>query len=258
MSVYPYDIILALKEMKQRCKATLNIIASLVLVGIIYWVKKAKKENVNDSSQRENQEEAFDKSDNSRRKWWWFFYWPFFIVIFTIIMIGAILYLPTLYPKVNSDNVISAGNFQATVSENQSINGTFQIQYTDNESQTSNADNVFNLAIISSLLGGFALTMMVAQKSYYPKFLHASLLLQGVFYVLATVAFIVFGFYLAADRTRMLENLQQLVPVYTTSFYVGIISFGFSISLTIWSLIRLISKNWKRFWNLVMQAIEGE
>jgi ABC-type Fe3+ transport system permease subunit len=246
-----------MKEKKPSRQTALGIIVLVVLVGIMYWFKRAGKRKESNSPRIDKQERASDEPNNASSAWW-FFYWPFFMVIFTVVLIGAVLYLPTLYPKITSDNLTSAGNFQATVSHNQSLTGTFQIQNPDNQSNTGNNGTVFDLALFSGLLGGFALAVFVARQRQYPKYLQANLSLQGISYVLATVAFIVFGFYLAADRARLLEHLTQLVPVYTISFYIGIISFAFGVSLTLWSLIRLFGKNWKRFWNLVKQAISGD
>lgn len=240
-----------MKEKKTSWQITLGEYRARIML----WFRRVGKRTESNITRIGKQEKASSWSNNTVSAWW-VFYWPFFMVIFTVIIIGTVLYLPTLYPKITSDNLTSTGNFQATVSDNLSINGTFQIQNPIN--QTGTNGNVFDLAIISGLLGGFALTMMGTRKRDYPKFLKASLLLQGVFYVLATVAFSVLGFYLAADRARLLEHLTQLVPVYGISFYTGIISFAFGISLTLWSLIRLLGNNWKRFWNLVIQAISGD
>ncbi len=186
-------------------------LVTVVLVGIMLWFKRAGKRKESNSIRIGKQEEAPGESNNAGSVWR-FFYWLFFMVIFTVILIGAVFYLFASYPIPISDNLTSTGNFQATISDNQSITGTFQIQNPDNQPKTGNIETGFDLAIVSGLLGGFALTLVATRRG--PKHLQTSLIVQGVFYVLATVAFIVFGFYLAADKARLLESLSGLVPVY--------------------------------------------
>jgi hypothetical protein len=256
-----------MRKRKPPWQSVLNIIAWVIVIGLIDLFKRIIIWFINlfrrAIGQRENtinpplcgNKKTTNKSNNAARTRW-NLYWMFWFIIFVVMLIGAVLYIPSLYPVTTSENLTSVGNFQTTFSDNQSINGTIQIQTSNNRSGNG---NVFDLAIISGLLGGFALALLTTRERNYPNFLKASLLLQGIFYILATVAFVVFGFYLAADIAKLLANSPQLSQVYQASFYIGIISLSFSVSLTLWSLIRLLFNNWwKRFWNLVIRAISGD
>jgi hypothetical protein len=261
-----------MRNRKPRWQIILNLIVWVTVIGLIDILKRIIRVIVNGLTKifkriirrkkgqihpRIVNRKKLTNASNNTAQAWWSLYWSFFAIIFFVISIGLILYLPSQYGINTSDKLISSGSFAANITNKETINGTYIVQNSDKSNTNIPSGNEFDLAIVSGILGGFALTVMFAGKTF-PSYLKSSLLLQGIFYAIATIAFIIFGFYFGADKSGLLKNITGAIPIYTASFYIGLLSLSFGISLTLWSLIRLLFSNgWRRLWGIVKNAISG-
>ena len=212
------------------------------------------------SGQKAKTETAIEKPNLDKMAkvpWWSGLINILFMVLITVLSVGTILYLAGSYPLTSPSTNITLQSVGTLRTDNQSSNISLQTTGTLQSPGTSqnNGSPNFDLAVVAGILGGFAVTAAFIQKG--PKHLQTNLIFQAGFYVLATLAFIVFGLYLGADKAGLLKNNTFLVNVYQVSFYVGLISLAVGMSFTLWSLLRLLFGNLKGFLALWEHAISG-
>ncbi len=105
----------------------------------------------------------------------------------------------------------------------------------------------FELATAVGLLGGFSFGLAVVPDC--PKQLSLRLRLIGVLYLAATIGFIIFGFYQAADQAQLVNNTSPILvrwwftATFQVSFYSGALALVIALFYTVWSIPNLI--NWK-------------
>lgn len=129
-----------------------------------------------------------------------------FMLIFTVILIGLVLYLVAIY-------------------------------------QTPQGFRPFDLATVAGLLGG--LMLVCAYANSCPERLKLGLRKTGVSYLVSTMAFVIFGLYQAADQAGLGDKLTGashgwFVGVYMTTFYLGAIALSVALFWTIWSIPALV------------------
>jgi hypothetical protein len=95
----------------------------------------------------------------------------------------------------------------------------------------------FEMATVVALVGGFI--FVAAFGEHVDEELRPKLRRIGVLYLLSTISLVVFGLYQAADQAKLLQ--KSLTWVYTTTFYMGVISFTAALVLTFW----VIPELWK-------------
>ena len=142
------------------------------------------------------------------------------IVFFTVVLVGAALYLVAVY---------KVGDFQP-----------------------------FQLATVAGLLGGFPLVAGYGEKLVDEE-VRKKLKVIGWVYLLSAIMFVVFGFYQAANMAGMFTGSAALewimIVIYGVTFYVGALAMIYGM----WKSLEMLGGLLKEEapWQKVVSAIKG-